>query len=179
MRILFLFTLLVFLWNHSYGQKLTGVGGELSVVGFKPNVRMWISRTAGFEVFGGVAAEMADFKPNDFEGGIKYLNNFMYNRTDRTYFGLMGKWKRVSLEGSEIKIGGDQMTTSLPVVGILIGKEWLNKRQKIKGFAVELGYQYGVKNYEVQINPGASFKKTYEEFPLILNLRYSFYKKKK
>ena len=171
MRTIFLFILLTIFGINSFGQKMSGFGGELSVLGLKPNLRMWISKTTGFEVFGGVSAQLSDFKPNDFEGGLKYLNTFLYNRTDRTYFGLMGKWKRVKLEGTEF-------TTNLPVFGVLIGKEWFNKKKKIKGFAIELGYQYGVKKYGQQINPMSVSKERYEEFPLVLNLSYSFYKKK-
>ena len=114
MRTIFLFILLTIFGINSFGQKMSGFGGELSVLGLKPNLRMWISKTTGFEVFGGVSAQLSDFKPNDFEGGLKYLNTFLYNRTDRTYFGLMGKWKRVKLEGTEF-------TTNLPVFGVLIG----------------------------------------------------------
>lgn len=94
----------------------------------------------------------------------------MYNRTDRTYFGLVGKWKFVNVYGETDK-------TSLPIPGILIGKEWYSKRINRKGFAVELGYQYGVKEFNVQ-NHLLQTKETFEEFPLIVNLRYSFYKKR-
>ncbi|MDO9613660.1 MAG: hypothetical protein Q7J86_03950, partial [Bacteroidota bacterium] len=58
--------------------------------------------------------------------------------------------------------------------GLLIGKEWYSKRINRKGFAVELGYQYGVKEY----GRALVGKTRFEEFPLILNLRYSFYKKR-
>jgi hypothetical protein len=150
---------------------MSGIGGEFSVVGFKPNVRMWISRTKGFEVFGGVTSELSDFIPNDFEGGFKYLNSFLYNRTDRTYFGLVGKWKWVNLEATH-------RNTNLPVVGVMIGKEWFHKHKNIRAFAIELGYQYGAKEYEIQIDPITMVKKRYDEFPLVLNLRYSLYKKK-
>lgn len=170
MRILFLFTVMLFLSVDSYGQKMTGIGGELSVVGFKPNLRKWLSRTSGFEVFGGISAELGDFKPNDYEGGLKYLNTLIYNRTERTYFGLMGKWKRVNLEAE------GNTTINLPVVGVLIGKEWFSNRTNIRAFAVELGYQYGVKDYTVK--PITETNKQYKEFPLILNFRYSLYKKK-
>jgi hypothetical protein len=71
-------------------------------------------------------------------------------------------------------------TTSLPVGGVLIGKEWYSKRIKRKAFSVELGYQYGAKEYEVftpvlHLSEG---EEIFDEFPLILNLRYSFYTKK-
>lgn len=172
MRIILLI-LLIFFGISSFGQKMIGIGGELSVISFKPNVRKWVSRTKGFEVFGGVSSELSSFKPNDFEGGLKYLHTFLYNRTDRTYFGLVGKWKWVKLDGT-------QETTNLPVFGLLIGKEWLDKRIHLKGFAIELGYQYGVKEYEMFSHGGNNLiaRKTYKEFPLIVNLRYSFYKKK-
>jgi hypothetical protein len=68
----------------------------------------------------------------------------------------------------------------LPIPGILIGKEWYRNRIHRIGFAVELGYQMGTKEYKVydstNISPGAY---QFDEFPLILNLRYSFYTKKK
>jgi hypothetical protein len=165
---------LLFLGIDSYGQKMTGVGGELSVVGFKPNLRKWLSRTNGYEIFGGVAAELGDFKPNDYEGGVKYLNTFIYNRTERTYFGLMGKWKWVD-------VGAEENTNiNLPVIGVLIGKEWFSNRANIRAFAIELGYQYGVKDYNVMHIDGEHIlgsKKQYDEFPLVLNLRFSLYKK--
>ena len=173
MRTILLFILLLFLGVNSFGQKMTGIGGELSVLSFKPNVRTWISKTKGFDVFGGVSAELSDFKPNDFEAGFKFLNTFLFNRTDRTYFGLVGKWKLVKLEATEKVI-------NLPVIGILIGKEWSSKRIHRKGFALELGYQYGSKTYDIYSAVGHNFiaKKTYDEFPLIVNIRYSFYKGK-
>jgi len=169
MRLLLLILLISFGIN-SYSQKLTGIGAELSVLSLKPNVQWWISKTTGFEVFGGVSSELGDFNPNDFEGGFKYLKSFLYNRTDRSYVGLMGKWKfmNLNLEGTSTKI-------NLPVIGILIGKEWLSQSIPRKGFAIELGYQYGVKNYEVKVDQLQFDKKTYDEFPLILNLRYTFY----
>lgn len=171
MRTIFLFLLLFFLGISSFGQKMTGFGGELSVLGLKPNVRSWISKTKGFEVFAGISSELSDFKPNDFEAGIKLLNTFLYNRTDRTYFGLMGKWKSLNLVETEKSI-------NLPVAGVLIGKEWSRKRIHRKGFAIELGYQYGTKTYDIYSLIGHHFigKKTYDEFPLFLNLRYSLYK---
>ena len=172
MRTIFLFILLTIFGINSFGQKMSGFGGELSVLGLKPNLRMWISKTTGFEVFGGVSAELGDFKPNDFEGGLKYLHTFLYNLTDRTYFGLMSKWEWINVEAHKNE------NINLPVVGVLIGKEWFNKNKKIKGFAIELGYQYGVKKYGQQINLMSVSKERYEEFPLVLNLRYSFYKKK-
>lgn len=173
MRTIFLYMLLLLFGISSFGQKMIGLGGELSVLGLRPNVRTWVSKTIGFEVFGGVSAELSDFKLNDYEGGFKYLNTFLYNHTDRTYFGLVGKWKWVKSDGSE-------KTANLPVVGILIGKEWSKKRIHRKGFAIELGYQYGTKKYDIHRvgNPPSIAHKTYDEFPLIVNLRYSFYKKK-
>ena len=173
MRTIFLFTLLTIFGINSFGQKITGIGGELSMLAFKPNARMWISRTKGFEVFGGVSSELSSFKPNDFEGGFKLLNTFLYNRTNRSYFGLMGKWKWMNLNVDESNV-----KVNLPVFGILIGKEWLSQRIPRKGFAIELGYQYGVKKYEVPIDLMNTSPQSYDEFPLIFNLRYTFYKKK-
>ena len=173
MRILFLLMILLSIGLHSFGQKMIGVGAELSILSLKPNVRLWLSRTTGFELFGGVAAELSDYKPNDYEGGLKYLHTFNYNRTNRTYLGLVGKLNRVQLEGTHI-------TTNVPVAGALIGVEWFSKRNFLKGLSAELGYQYGKKEYEIFSNIGhVSFgKRTYEEFPLILNIRYAFYKKR-
>ena len=94
----------------------------------------------------------------------------MYNRADRTYFGVVGRWKWINAYGSGNKI-------NLPIPGVLIGKEWFSKRINLKSFAIELGYQYGVKEYQV-INFAIYEKQDYNEFPLIINLRYSFYKKR-
>lgn len=156
-----------------YAQKMNGYGAELSVISFKPNVRMWFSKTTGVEVFGGAASEVEDFNPNDLEAGFKFLHAIMYSRTDRTYFGIVGKWKWVDVYDSNIR-------TNLPVTGILIGKEWYSKRINRKGFAVELGYQFGVKEYPIYspLNHLLIGNDRFEEFPLILNLRYSFYHKK-
>jgi len=151
----------------SYAQKMSGFGAELSVLSFKPNLRMWFSKTTGAEIFAGQSSELNDFKPNDVEAGFKFLHVIMYNRTDRTYVGVVGKWKWIN-------VYGDVDKTSLPIPGILIGKEWYSKRINRKGFAVELGYQYGVKSYGRE----RIGETTFEEFPLILNLRYSFYRKK-
>ncbi|HAH23446.1 MAG TPA: hypothetical protein DCL77_06780, partial [Prolixibacteraceae bacterium] len=117
--------------------------------------------------------ELNDFKPNDFEAGFKFLNTFIYNHTDRTYFGLMGKWKLLKIEETENAI-------NIPVVGLLIGKEWSKKRIHRKGFALELGYQYGKKTFGIYSPVGHHYigKKTYDEFPLIVNLRYTLYKGK-
>jgi hypothetical protein len=59
----------------------------------------------------------------------------------------------------------------------LIGKEWFTKRINRKGFAIELGYQYGIKEFYAK-NYKIDTKEKFEEFPLILNLRYSFYQKR-
>lgn len=177
MRIILLLMLLFFFGTNSFGQKqMIGVGGELSVLGLKPNVRMWVSKTKGFEVFGGVSSEVNGIKFNDYEGGFKYLHTFLYNRTNRTYFGLMGKWKRVEVD-KDMAPG----ICNLPIPGLLIGKEWFNKRAHLKGFAIELGYQYGVKKYKIRnlVTNDIIGEKQYEEFPLIFNLRYSYYKKKR
>jgi hypothetical protein len=160
MRTKLLFILIFFFGLNSFAQKMTGFGGELSVLSIKPNLRIWVSKTTGFEVFGGLASEL----------GFKFLKCIMYNRTDRTYFGLVGKWKWVNVYGSPEK-------TNLPIPGLLIGKEWYSKRIHLKAFAVELGYQYGVNEYNIK-NYQLSVKEKFEEFPLILNLRYSFYTKR-
>ncbi|MDP2337727.1 MAG: hypothetical protein Q8N05_15040 [Bacteroidota bacterium] len=164
------FILVIFFGISSYAQKLIGYGGELSVLGIKPNVRMWISKSTGFEFFFGVASELDNLKPDDLETGFKYLHTIIYNRTNRAYLGVVGKWKWID-------ISNPNRTTSLPVPGVLIGKEWFSKRVNRKGFAIELGYQYGSKTHTIknfQITP----EETFTEFPLILNIRYSFYKKK-
>ncbi|MDP2112490.1 MAG: hypothetical protein Q8K69_00370 [Bacteroidota bacterium] len=170
MRAISLFILLFFFGINSFAQKMAGYGAELSVLSFKPNVRIWTSKTTGFELFTGLSSELNSFKPNDIEAGFKFLRTIIYNRTDRTYFGVVGKWKWAKVDKEEIDIN-----TSLPVVGLLIGKEWYSKRINLKGYAVELGYQYGVKEYPI---PKIDRIGIFEEFPLILNLRYSFYKKR-
>ncbi len=173
-RIILIVTLAIFFGTSSYAQKMVGVGGELSVLSFKPNFRMWFSKTTGFEVFGGVASELEDFMPNDPEAGFKYLHAIQYSRSNRTYIGIVGKWKWVDVFESN-------RTTSLPEGGLLIGKEWYDKRVKRKAFAVELGYQYGNKEYNVYSPVEHLFegKETFAEFPLILNFRYSFMSKKR
>jgi hypothetical protein len=172
MRAISLFILLFFFGINSFAQKMAGYGAELSVLSFKPNVRIWTSKTTGFELFTGLSSELNSFKPNDAEAGFKFLRTIIYNRTDRTYVGVVGKWKWVNVYGNEDN-------TSLPVGGLLIGKEWYSKRINLKGYAIELGYQYGQKEYKVINSTGISpGKKTFQEFPLILNFRYSFYKKR-
>lgn len=174
MKRILLFTLLAaVLTSGSFAQKMIGAGAELSVLSFKPNVRMWFSKTTGVEIFGGIASELESIDPNDVEGGFKFLHAFQYNRTNRTYFGLMGKWKYLNAFDSN-------KSTHVPIPGILIGKEWFSKKRSLKGLAVELGYQFGVKEYLIYspFNNIAIGKERFEEFPLILNLRYSFYAKK-
>jgi hypothetical protein len=173
-RFLFIFILLFFIGLSSFAQKMAGFGGEFSVLGFKPNMRMWVSKTTGFEAFGGVDAEMNDLKFNDFNAGLKFLSTILYERTSRTYFGVVGKWKWVNLANE------NNVTTNLPIVGLLIGKEWSSKRKHRRGFAVEFGYQYGSKHYKVSdpVTHVLLGKDQYNEFPLILNLRYSFFKNK-
>jgi len=173
MKKILLFTLLAaFFTIESSAQKMIGVGAELSVLSFKPNVRMWFSKTTGIEIFGGIASELENIDPNDVEGGFKFLHAFQYKRTDRTYFGLMGKWKYLNAFDSN-------KSTHVPVPGIIVGKEWFSKKRSLKGLAVELGYQFGVKEYEVTDPNGFNPRnERFEEFPLILNLRYSFYTKK-
>ena len=172
-HILLLSLLILILASSSTAQKMIGYGGELSVISFKPNVRLWISKTTGFEVFGGIASELDNFKPNDVEAGFKFLHTIIYKRNDRTYFGFVGKWKWVDVTNPNI-------TTNLPIPGIFVGREWYSKRINRKGFAIELGYQYGSKTYDiynsVHVKNGTEI---YTEFPLILNLRYSFYQLRK
>jgi len=170
-RIMFFLALILISGSDLFAQKMVGFGGELSVLSIKPNYRMWFSKTTGFEVFGGIASELEDFVPNDAEAGFKFLHAVMYQRTERTYVGIVGKWKWINAYDTNKR-------TSLPIPGILIGKEWYSKRIKRKGFAIELGYQFGTKDYKVPLNYSTTEKATFEEFPLILNLRYSFYTKK-
>lgn len=172
-RILLLTLVTVLLSMGSSAQKMLGAGAELSILSFKPNVRMWFSKTTGVEVFGGIASELEDIDPNDVVGGLKFLHTVQYRRTDRTYFGLVGTWKWLNAFDSN-------KSTHVPIPGILIGKEWFNKKRSLKGLAIELGYQFGVKEYQIY-SPFSSLpigKERFEEFPLILNLRYSFYTKK-
>jgi hypothetical protein len=173
-QIILIVTLAIFFGTSSYAQKMVGVGGELSVISFKPNVRMWFSKTTGFELFGGMSAEFDDIKPDDPEAGFKYLHAIQYSRSNRTYIGVVGKWKWVDVFESN-------RTTSLPEGGLLIGKEWYDKRVKRKAFAVELGYQYGNKEYNVYSPVEHIFegKEIFAEFPLILNFRYSLMSKKR
>ena len=174
MKRILLFTLLTtFLAMGTSAQKMIGVGAELSILSFKPNVRVWLSKTTGVEIFGGIATELEDINPDDVEGGFKFLHTIQYKRTDRTYFGLVGKWKWLNAFDAN-------KSAHVPISGILVGKEWFSKKRALKGLAVELGYQYGVKEYEI-FSPFSHLpiaKERFEEFPLILNLRYSFYTKK-
>jgi hypothetical protein len=173
LKVILLIMMVLFFGIDTYAQKMIGVGGELSILSFKPNVRMWLSKTTGVEIFGGIASELEDIDPNDVEGGFKFLHAFQYSRTDRTYFGLVGKWKWLNAFDPN-------RTTNLPVPGIVVGKEWFSKKRSLKGLAVELGYQFGVKEYEIH-SPFSNLpigKERFEEFPLVLNLRYSFYTKK-
>ena len=170
-RITLLFILVSFFGTSSFAQKMVGFGGELSVLSFKPNYRMWFSKTTGFEVFGGIASELEDFKPNDAEAGFKFLHAVMYQRTERTYIGVVGKYKLINPLVKNAR-------TSLPIPGLFIGKEWYSKRILRKGFALELGYQFGTKKYTVPLNYSTTEEATFNEFPLILNLRYSFYSKR-
>jgi hypothetical protein len=171
-RIVFILALILIFATNLFAQKIVGFGGELSILSLKPNYRMWLSKTTGFEVFGGVASELEYFDPNDVEAGFKFLHTLIYERTSRTYIGVIGKWKWVNVNNSD-------QSTNLPIPGILIGKEWFSKRVMRKGFAVEFGYQVGTKDYRVydptKVSPGTI---RFEEFPLILNLRYSFYSKR-
>jgi len=172
-RIVFLFALILISGSDLFAQKMAGFGGELSVLSLKPNYRMWFSKTTGFEVFGGIASELNDIAPNDAEAGFKFLHAVMYERTERTYIGVVGKWKWINVYDTNKR-------TSLPIPGILIGKEWYSKRIKRKGFAIELGYQFGTKDYNLYSPENHTFisEEKFDEFPLILNLRYSFYSKR-
>lgn len=158
----------------SMAQKFIGFGGEISVLSVKADYRKWATKTTGYEVFGGLASELDDFNPNDLELGFKYLHTLIYQRTQKTYIGITGKWKWVDFNESG-------KNTSLPVPGILIGKEWIDKRAKIKGFAIELGYQFASKRYQVYspLNHYPVGVETFNEFPLILNLKYTFYQQKR
>jgi hypothetical protein len=116
---------------------------------------------------------LEDFKPNDPEAGVKYLHTIIYNRENRTYLGLMGKWKWMNVYGSNLK-------GNLPVPGLLIGKEWFDKRRKLKSYAVEMGYQFGKKDLLAKEENGIiRGRSEFEEIQLILNFRYSFYTKRK
>lgn len=163
--------LFLFFGMDSFAQSISGIGGELSIWGVKSNYRDWLSKKTGFEIFGGVAAELEDFTLNDFEAGFKFLHAMVYTRTDRTYIGLVGKYKWLNLTKADSRAG-------LPVPGFIVGKEWYSKRVRRKGVAVELGYQLASKEYTVPINYDATGRKTFNEFPLIVNLRYTFYSKR-
>jgi hypothetical protein len=156
-----------------FAQKVAGFGGELSILSIKPNYRTWVSKKTGFEFFGGIASETNDVNPNDFEAGFKYLHTLLYQRTSRTYIGIMGKYKWVNLTNENAR-------TSLPIPGFFVGKEWYSKRVHRKGFAIEMGYQFGTKEYGIfsPVNHTPIGNETFNEFPLILNIRYSFYTKR-
>jgi len=172
-RIMLILVLFLILGVDSFAQKIGGFGGELSILSAKLNYRDWVSKKTGFEVFGGVSAELDDMNPNDFEAGFKFLRALLYTRTDRTYIGIIGKYKWVNLPNENAR-------TSLPVPGFLVGKEWYSKRIHRKGFAIELGYQFGTKEYNIlsPVNHSYIGKETFNEFPLILNIRYSFFSKR-
>lgn len=170
-RTIFVLILFVTLGFDVSAQKIGGFGGEFSLFSLKANYRDWVSKKTGFEFFGGVSAEFEDLLPNDSEAGFKFLHAIIYNRTDRTYIGIVGKYKWLNLNKSDAN-------TSLIVPGFVVGKEWYSRRVRRKGIAVELGYQVGSTEYSVPINYDATGKKTFTEFPLILNLRYTFYSKR-
>lgn len=174
MKRVFSFIILgAFLSINSFGQKMIGFGAEVSPVGAKINVRSWFSKETGFEIFGGMSAQLDDFNPNDPEAGFKFLRSVQYSRTQRTYFGLMGKMKWVD-------VFEPNRSTNLPIGGILVGREWYDKRIKRKAFAVELGYQYGSKEYNIYSPLEHLYigREKFDEFPLILNFRYSFMQKR-
>ena len=166
---IFFLLLLTFLGKNSFAQKMNGFGGEINLLGINLDDRFWTSKTHGFEVFGGMASGMEDLKMDDVSAGFKYLHGIQYRRQDRTYFGIVGKWKWIDVFDSN-------STTSLPVGGVLLGKEWYTKRIHRKAYAIEFGYQYGKKTFTVTDPNGLNARSTtYTEFPLIINLRYSFY----
>ncbi len=169
-RLKVILVLLLFFEMSSFAQKMVGLGGELSVLSLKPCATIWISKYTGFEVFTGISSETSNIKFNDYEAGFKFLETLIYKRTDRTYCGFVGKWKQVNVDA----VPEYNVKINLPVFGLLIGKEWYSKRISRKAFAVELGYQYGAKQYSI---PDPKTTKTYEEFAMVLNLRYVFVKR--
>jgi hypothetical protein len=170
MRAMALILILAGLCLQAQAQKMIGFGGEISVMSVKPNVRLWITKNSGIELFGGIGAEF-DIKPNDPEIGIKYLYAIDNKQQNRTYLGLLGKWKWVDAINSNT-------TINLPIPGILIGKEWLSKRINLKGYAIELGYQFGSKEKSEIISYSEGSENIFKEFPLIINFRYSLYHSK-
>lgn len=173
MRARLLFILMFLFGISSFAQKMAGFGGELSILSLKPNYRIWISRATGFEVFAGQALNLADFKPTEVEAGFKYLHTIIYDREVRTYFGIVGKWKWINIYDVNKK-------ANLPVPGLLFGREWYIKHIRTNGLAIELGIQYGSKEYQTfsPINHLPIGKENFNEIPVILNLRYTFYKRK-
>lgn len=168
-RLLLLLLLIPFFGMNSMAQKSIGLGGELTLFSARIAGTFWASRNSGFEIFAGPAAEMKDFKPNDLEAGFKYMHTVIYNWDNRLYLGVTGKWKWVNAYDEYKRV-------NLPVPGFVIGKEWYSKRVNRKSFAIELGYQMGKKDYPIlsPINHIEIGKETFEEFPLILTVRYCF-----
>jgi hypothetical protein len=172
-RFILLLVFISIVATSSNAQKIFGFGGEISIVSIKPTYRYWFNKTSGISIFAGVSSELDDIKPNDMEAGLTYLHALITNRADRTYVGLTGKWKWINVYGSNMK-------ANLPIPGVFIGKEWFKKRTNSTGFAIEVGYQVGSTNLIASDPNGIiSGKNTFDEFPLILNLRYSFYTKKR
>lgn len=169
----FLILLLISLIKmNSMAQESFGFGAELTLASARLAGTMWLSRSSGFEIFGGPAAEIKDFKPNDLEAGIKYMQTVIYNWNSRLYLGVLGKWKWVNAYDN-------YKTASLPEYGFFIGKEWFSKRIHRKSLAIELGYQTGKKDYPIlsPINHFIIGKEVFEEFPLILSIKYNFVQK--
>jgi len=171
-KVFILFLILICLKPVLYAQKMNGYGAELTILGLNANSRFWVNKTHGVEPFAGIASEISNIKFNDLALGLKYLYALQYRRTDRTYVGFSGKYKMIDL-------GDNYTSTNLFIPGFIVGKEWYSKRVNRKGFAIELGYQYGNKTYTVTDPTGKNPRDmTYTEFPLIVNLRYSFYEKR-
>ena len=171
MKQLFLISLLILsIGANVFAQKMIGFGTEINVLGLSLDSRYWTTKNDGFEVFGGIASGVEDFKMDDYVAGLKYLHTIQYRRQDRTYVGIMGKWKWIDVYDSN-------RTSNLPVAGVLVGKEWYTKRVHRKSYAIEFGYQYGAKEYEIfsPVNNLPIDKVRFQEFPLIINLKYSFY----
>lgn len=173
MKRLFLILFLIPLMKmNSTAQESFGFGAEATLVSARLAGTLWLSQTSGFEIFGGPAAELKDFKPDDLETGLKYMHTVIYNWNSRLYLGVMGKWKWVNAYDQN-------KTTSLPEYGFFIGKEWFSKRVLLKSLAIELGYQAGKKDYPIlsPINHFIIGHETFEEFPLILSIKYNFVQK--
>lgn len=171
-RLLLILLIIPLVETSSMAQESIGLGGELTLFSARLAGTLWVSKSNGFEIFGGPSAEIKDFKPNDVEAGLKYMHTIIYTWNSRLYLGALGKWKWVNPSDS-------YKTASLPVYGFFIGQEWSSKRIHRKSLAIELGYQMGKKDYPIlsPINHFVIGKETFEEFPLILSIRYNFVQK--